>query len=126
MRGLLRGMGREEECELLARRSDLSDPRSVQRAFVYSDCVVLTAPGDLPDGDYMLFFAGHSTVGARTRGIWTSFGAVVPDASADGLDEGRTVDPAAMGPARSDGRAAKPEAEQPGKSSEGRGLDREA
>ena len=102
-------MGREAECELLARRTDRSDPRAIQRVFAYSDCVVLTAPADLPDGDYMLYFAGHSTVGTRTRGIWTSFGAVIRDASADGLDQGRAVDPAAMGPSRSDARDAKPE-----------------
>ena len=116
LHGQLRGMGREAPCELLARRTSMPGAHPSHLSFEYSDCVILNAPPDLPDGDYMLFFAGYSTVANRVRGLWGSFGAVVRDRSADGLTEGRLVDPGAMAAPRSDGRkkaapAAQPEAE---------------
>ncbi len=98
LRGKLRGMGREAECDILARRVDESDPRYLCRSFRYLECSILTAPADLPDGDYMAYFAGHSMVATRTRGFWISTGAVARDAAAGGLEEGRVMDSAAAGP----------------------------
>ena len=110
LRGQLRGMDRTEDCELLARRRQRPGPPPVLRSYDYSECIVLSAPADLPDGDYMLFFAGHSTVVIRTRGLWSSFGAVIPDSSANGFDEGRPVDPGALATPHSDEKKSAPEA----------------
>lgn len=98
LHGIIRGMGREAECGILARRVDDSDPRFLHRSFRYFECSILTAPADLPDGDYIAYFAGHSVVATRTRGLWLSSGAAVRDAAARGLDEGQVTGSAAVWP----------------------------
>lgn len=98
LRGKIRGMDREAECEILARRVDDSDPRFLHRSFHYLECSILTAPADLPDGDYIAYFAGHSAVATRTRGLWLSSGAAVRDADAGGMDEGQVTGSVAIRP----------------------------
>lgn len=93
LHGVLRGMGREAACDILARRTTI-EPFPAQfanRACLYEECSVLTAPSDLPDGDYLAFFDGHSLVATRARGIWISRGAAARDSAADGLAVGRDV-----------------------------------
>ena len=97
-------MDRTADCELLARRTVRAGLPPSQVSLQYSDCIILSAPADLPDGDYILCFAGHSTVAHRIRGLWSSFGAVVRDRSADDLEEGRPVDPGALAPPHADSR----------------------
>ena len=98
LHGKLRGMDREAECDILARRVDDSDPRFLHRLFRYFECSILTAPADLPDGDYIAYFAGQSVVATRTRGLWLSSGAAVRDAAAGGLDEGQVTGSPAIRP----------------------------
>lgn len=87
LRGLLRGMGHESACDILARRVKGAGSRSV----TYVDCSILSAPSELPDGDYVACFDGHSALACRTRGIWVLPGPAVRDSSADGLESGRDV-----------------------------------
>jgi hypothetical protein len=98
MRGELRGMGREASCDILARRFDDSDPRFLHRSFRYLECSILTAPADLPDGDYIAYFAGHSVMATRTRGFWMSSGVAIRDAVASAFEEGRIMGSAAARP----------------------------
>ncbi|HEY1499742.1 MAG TPA: hypothetical protein VGF88_09210 [Acidobacteriaceae bacterium] len=63
MKGVLRGMGREVLCELLVWKE------TVGNRPVYSQCRVVTAPLDLPDGEYVLLFDGR-TVPAKKQGGW--------------------------------------------------------
>lgn len=86
-------MAHEAECDVLARRIETSAQGEWRRTFAYGECTVLTAPNDLPDGDYMAYFAGHSFPVNRTRGLWTPIGEAVPDSYARNLPEGRTVVP---------------------------------
>ena len=104
LHGQLRGMGREEGCDLLARRKAPEEGTGPQMPVEYSDCVILNAPADLPDGDYILLFAGHSIVAARVHGLWASIGTAARDKTADRLGAGRTVDPGAMALPRTDER----------------------
>lgn len=66
IKGLLRGMGHEAPCELLATKTvegDASQP-------VYSHCAIIEAPVDLPDGDYEVEFFNEVAVTSRHRGSW--------------------------------------------------------
>ena len=65
-KGVLRGMGRESVCELLATKTVLSE---ATRA-VYSHCAIIEAPLDLPDGDYEVEFAGEVAVTSLRGGSW--------------------------------------------------------
>lgn len=89
--GMLRGMGREAQCEILARRLNTASHNSPHSTDRYLECSVLTAPRDLPDGDYLAYFDGHSLVATLARGVWSSRGPAVRDPGADHLDEGREV-----------------------------------
>ena len=62
--GVLRGMEREERCEVLARKSTKA------AALAYSEGFVLNAPADLADGEYEVSFEGHSMRATKERGIW--------------------------------------------------------
>lgn len=62
--GLLRGMGREARCELMAWRETSSTGR------VYMRCSITRAPANLPDGSYQLFFAGHRVTTRKWEGHW--------------------------------------------------------
>lgn len=72
-RGVLRGMGREAACELLATKTVLSE---ATRA-VYSHCAIIEAPLDLPDGDYEVEFAGEVAVTSLRGGNWV-VGRILP------------------------------------------------
>lgn len=72
-KGVLRGRGREEACELLATKTVVPE---ASRA-VYSHCAVVEAPLDLPDGDYEVEFAGEIGVVSLHNGLWT-VGRLVP------------------------------------------------
>lgn len=64
--GLLRGMGREESCEMLAiKESDRGGGQPI-----YSRCGVIDAPPDLPDGDYTVSFNGYAVPAKREGGLW--------------------------------------------------------
>ena len=64
VQGVLTGMGRESECEILAWR----DGRSKLRP--YSQFRVISAPLDLPDGAYVVAFRGRAFSTRRERGWW--------------------------------------------------------
>lgn len=64
--GRLKGMGREAECELMAKRSS---SRGAE-AFTYSEPVVIQAPTDLPEGSYTLHFENFSTPVLHTGVLW--------------------------------------------------------
>ena len=52
--GVLRGMGCEVKCEVLARK------QSPDLGPEYSEGFVLNAPADLPEGDYLVVFDRHT------------------------------------------------------------------
>lgn len=67
VRGTIRGMSRRAPCELLVRRQR----RAGSTDYVYTDWTILSAPADLPDGNYVVTtedgFSFHAT---RTRRAW--------------------------------------------------------
>ncbi|HKF48615.1 MAG TPA: hypothetical protein VKB38_14760 [Terracidiphilus sp.] len=66
VRGTLRGMGCQVECELHATVS-----RAVRSPHpVYTRCVIVDAPGWLPDGYYEVAFHGQSAFLHREGGYW--------------------------------------------------------
>jgi hypothetical protein len=62
--GVLRGMDREEKCEVLARKT------SSQAGAVYCEGFVLNAPAGLPDGEYIVTFDRHTLRATKQRGMW--------------------------------------------------------
>ncbi len=66
LKGVLRGMGRKSECELLATKSVL--PGNSRPT--YSHCAVIDAPSDLPDGDYEVEFESEVAVTHLQDGCW--------------------------------------------------------
>jgi hypothetical protein len=65
-KGVLRGMGREEVCELLATKTVLAEASQAS----YSHCAIIEAPSDLPDGDYEVEFADEVAVTSLRDGSW--------------------------------------------------------
>lgn len=63
--GRVKGTDREAACEVLARRLFRS----------YTDCSVITAPADLPDGEYTVYVEEHSFAATKHDGRWLSRGA---------------------------------------------------
>ncbi|MGD0366779.1 MAG: hypothetical protein ABSA94_04940 [Acidobacteriaceae bacterium] len=72
--GLLKGMGRETPCEMLAMR----EPASETSPAVYSRCCVIDAPLDLPDGIYAVTFGGSVVAARKEAGLWLPEGATSP------------------------------------------------
>lgn len=72
VRGVARGMAREAPCELLARKRLLPGLDSHGRKrYEYTQCSVLQAPSDLPDGEYVVTTEdGHSIATAKMYGHW--------------------------------------------------------
>lgn len=68
IRGKLRGMGREVDCELIARGKGPDE----QDKALYSDCSVIDAPPDLPDGEYTVSVGNQLFTAAKRRGLWVS------------------------------------------------------
>lgn len=73
--GSVAGMGREADCELMARRLTIFESRLLP-SVLYEDCLILDAPADLPDGDYKVRFSGYRTVATKRHGIWFACGPV--------------------------------------------------
>lgn len=76
--GLLRGMGHEGACEMLAIRESQTGGGSP----VYSRCSVIDAPAGLPDGDYTVAFDGLLVPTKKESGLWVPDGATSPAALA--------------------------------------------
>jgi hypothetical protein len=74
LEGNLRGLGVEAKCEVLARRLSIDADRPLQRPYAYMDCTVIGAPADLPAGEYIVYFDGHSFAATSRRGLWFSHG----------------------------------------------------
>jgi hypothetical protein len=72
LRGMLRGMGREAECEIVAMRRANSQrgPMRPNTALTYMDFDVLNAPDDLPEGEYTLDVGGQILNVRKRRGLW--------------------------------------------------------
>jgi hypothetical protein len=64
---LVKGMGREERCEMLTRRL------GIEPVPAYSDCTVIGAPDDLPDGEYIVEFENICAVTTCRQGVWATF-----------------------------------------------------
>jgi hypothetical protein len=64
--GLLQGMGREEPCEMLA----MKESRTETGAVVFSQCSVIDAPHDLPNGIYTVSFGGYVVPARKESGLW--------------------------------------------------------
>jgi hypothetical protein len=60
-KGVLLDTGRE--CEVLAWKDAIGGP-------TYSQCRVIDAPSDLPDGDYTLRFDGRIVPARKRSGYW--------------------------------------------------------
>lgn len=77
--GWVKGMGREAECQVLARTSS-GYTRISAPPLQYADFSVLDAPADLPGGNYKLYFDGYSAVVKRHHGQWLPCESAVKDA----------------------------------------------
>jgi hypothetical protein len=68
--GALRGMEREANCDVLARKqsSDLDSD--------YAWASIVNAPAELPDGEYLVMFDRHTVQVAKARDQWLCFGAI--------------------------------------------------
>jgi hypothetical protein len=67
---LLKGMGHEVDCEVIARRLPHETSETLSSLITYSDCRVLTAPSDLPDGEYAIHLNSQVIPTLRRRGKW--------------------------------------------------------
>ena len=78
--GTMKGMGREVDCEVLARKEYL--PANSNRGkwvYEYSPYSVLKAPDDLPDGTYTVTTSdGHIISTTKQGGIWLAAPARIP------------------------------------------------
>jgi len=106
-KGILRGMGREASCELLATKTVLPETT----APVYSHCAVIEAPRDLPDGDYEVEFAGEVAVVTLREGSWL-VGRILPHTYSEAAtfyaeEAARTVSQAPTVQKRKTGRSLK-------------------
>jgi hypothetical protein len=73
LQGNLKGFGVEAKCEVLARKLAIDAiGMPLQRPYVYTDCSVIGAPAGLPDGEYNVYFDGHSFAAKSQRGHWFS------------------------------------------------------
>jgi len=63
--GLLRGMGREAPCEMLAMKETAGSGPAV-----YSRCSVIDAPPELPDGLYAVTFDCGVVAARKDAGLW--------------------------------------------------------
>lgn len=77
LQGVLRGMGRESLCEMLALREE--DPATHRK--IYSRCSVIGAPIDLPDGEYTVTFRDGTALVRREGGLWLPDGVQLSDAA---------------------------------------------
>src|ERR1700680_214586 len=73
MKGVLRGMGHQTPCELLATKTVVPEASRP----VYSHCAIIEAPSDLPYGDYEVEFSGEVAITRLQEGGWL-VGRVMP------------------------------------------------
>jgi hypothetical protein len=68
-------MSRKASCEVLARKIPL-DPKlkAGSHEYTYSDCAVIDAPAELPDGEYLVHFDDHVIAATKKGGYWLSRG----------------------------------------------------
>jgi hypothetical protein len=75
LHGHLQGMERHADCDVLARKPAFDGPnKSAQNGPAYTDCSVISAPVDLPDGEYRVTFENHFIIATRQLGLWLSVG----------------------------------------------------
>lgn len=70
LRAILKGMGHEVECDVIARRLVADTREAVSPGSKYSNCSVLTAPADLPDGEYTVHMDSGVFTAFRRSGHW--------------------------------------------------------
>lgn len=70
LHALLKGMGREVECEVLAHKLPAVGSGPTLPMHVYSGCSILTAPRDLPDGEYAIQLESQILPALLYRGVW--------------------------------------------------------
>jgi hypothetical protein len=77
--GYVKGMSRKVACEVLARKIPL-DPKLKTRSheYTYSDCCVIDAPADLPEGEYLVHFDEHVIAATKKGTYWLSRGTAEP------------------------------------------------
>jgi hypothetical protein len=75
--GVLRGMGQESNCEMLA----LKETDSLTRRTTYSRCSVIKADSDLPDGEYIVAFQSNTVSVRREGSLWLADGESFSDAA---------------------------------------------
>ena len=75
-RGYLKGMLRDAECSILARKVPLAAKTGAgSQDYTYSDFAVIDAPIDLPDGEYLIYFDRHTVAATKEGGYWVPHGA---------------------------------------------------
>lgn len=80
----LTGMGRRAKCEVLVRRrTTVSQGKIPQFGYTYTDCSIIHAPADLPDGDYVLRFGGFYLRADCRGGHWLPNGEPQRETEAD-------------------------------------------
>jgi hypothetical protein len=73
LHGTVTGPGLTAGCEVLARKVIADESTGLlPRPFAFTDCSVIGAPTDLPDGEYAIRFEGYSFTAACHHGIWFS------------------------------------------------------
>jgi hypothetical protein len=73
LHGTVTGTGRVAGCEVLARKIIAEENGGqLPRPYDFTDCSVIGAPSDLPDGEYAIRFEGYSFTAACLHGIWFS------------------------------------------------------
>jgi hypothetical protein len=82
-------MDRKEPCDILARRIEDPDSSPHDRQFRFVECSVLTAPADLPNGDYIASFSGLRFMATRKYGLWLPSGEAVRDNATEAPGRGR-------------------------------------
>jgi hypothetical protein len=73
--GFVKGMDRKTDCDVLARKLPIpSNRKGGLPDFTYTDCAVIDAPVDLPDGEYMVHFDDHVVAATKEGGCWLTRG----------------------------------------------------
>ena len=70
LNGVLKGMGRETPCTVLATKVSLPQ----LNVFEYIHCDIYRAQQDLPDGQYDVWFEGRKMQVKKEQGTWRSSG----------------------------------------------------
>jgi hypothetical protein len=70
LRAILKGMGREVECEVIAWRSPADAANTASSLSKCSRYSVLNVPSDLPDGEYTIHLDSQVIPTLRRRGLW--------------------------------------------------------